>query len=155
MAADRRLARVHLDRLGHGTRFVGELLEGELQLPRVDAFGFLPEQPLAEDVQLMAERRVLALGRGELVVQRGNQRARGGEIGDVRHRARVRHERMIRDGGSPAYKRDHATRSYHRRRRVCATSTPESRSARSVLRISTGPGGSSVGHANVPCSSRL
>jgi len=123
-------------------------------LPRIDAFGFLPEQPLAEDVQLMAERRILTLGLGELVVQCGNQGAGGGEIGDVRHRARVRHARMIRDGGS-SYKRDHATRSYHRRRRVCATSTPDSTSARSVLCISTGPLGSSVGHANVPCSSRL
>jgi hypothetical protein len=38
-----------------GPRFVGELLQGELQLPRVDAFGFLAEHPLAEHVELMTE----------------------------------------------------------------------------------------------------
>jgi putative transposase len=32
-----------------GTGFIGELFEGKLQLPRVDAFRFLPEQPMAEE----------------------------------------------------------------------------------------------------------
>ena len=44
-----------------GARFVGELLERELQLPRIDALGLLAKQALAQHVELMAQRRVLAL----------------------------------------------------------------------------------------------
>lgn len=49
----------------------------------------------------------------------------------------------------------YATRSYQRRRRVCAMSTPASSKNRSPLRIATGVPASSAGHANVPCSSRF
>jgi hypothetical protein len=91
MGVHRRVARVHLDRLGHRARFVGELLERELELARVDAFGFLPKHPLTKHVELMPQRRVFPLDLRQLVVQRGNQRAGGGEISDVRYDGRVRH----------------------------------------------------------------
>jgi hypothetical protein len=42
MAADRGLPRVHLDRLGDRARLVGELLERELELPRITRSDFLP-----------------------------------------------------------------------------------------------------------------
>jgi hypothetical protein len=50
---------------------------------------------------------------------------------------RASYARPISGTTAPA----HATRSYRRRRRVCAMSTPARKSARSVLRISTGPRG--------------
>ena len=140
MLAHGRLARVHLDRLGDRAGLVGELLEGELQLPRIDAFGFLAEQPLTEHVELMAQRRVLALRLRELVLQRGDQGPRRGEIGDVGP-ARVRHARMIRERRS-AVQRPTITR----RARTSGGGAsapgrrPTSSSARSVLRISTGLG---------------
>ena len=61
MAADGRFPRIHLDRLGDRARLVGELLERELQLPRIHALGLLAKQPLTEHVELMPQRRVLAL----------------------------------------------------------------------------------------------
>src|SRR5712691_10558935 len=44
MPRHRRLARIHLDRLRDRPRLVGQLLQRQLQLPRVDALGFLPAQ---------------------------------------------------------------------------------------------------------------
>jgi len=155
MLTHRRVSRVHLDRLGDRPRLVGELLQGELQLARVDTLGFLAEQPLAQHVELMAEGGILTLGLRELVAQRGDERASGGEILDVSDHTVVSYASTIREGDRSYDASGQVTRSYHRRRRVCATSTPDSSSARSVLRISTGSGGASAGQANVPCSSRL
>jgi hypothetical protein len=92
------LARIHLDRVGHGGGLVGQLGKGEPQLIGADALGLLPEQPLAEDVELMPECRVLPLRARELVAQRGDERLRGGQIDDV---GGVRHARIIRERGSP------------------------------------------------------
>ena len=83
MALHRRLARVHLERLSDGTGLIGQLLERELQLPRIDAVRSAPEQALTEHVQLMPQRRVLALGLGELILQGGDQGARRREVAHV------------------------------------------------------------------------
>src|SRR6266851_122185 len=80
MAADGRLARVHLDRLADGAGFIRELLERELKLPWIDAFGGLAKQALTEHIELMAQRRVLALDGRELFLQGGDKRAGGHEI---------------------------------------------------------------------------
>jgi hypothetical protein len=53
---------IHLDRLGHGPRLVGELLERELQLPGIHALGLFAKQPLTEHIELMPQRGDLALG---------------------------------------------------------------------------------------------
>lgn len=55
MAADRGFPRIHLDRLGDRARLVRELLERELKLPRIHALGLLPEEPLTEHVELLAQ----------------------------------------------------------------------------------------------------
>jgi hypothetical protein len=59
------------------------LLESQLEPPRVDAFGFLPEEPLAEYVKLMAKRRVLALCASELGLPGGDHGLSRGEIGET------------------------------------------------------------------------
>src|SRR5438094_630420 len=156
LRASRPLARVHFNRLGRDLRLVGELRKRQSQLIGADPFGFLAEQPLAEEIELMLEDRLLALQLRDFTLQRRDQRAGGREIVDVAH-AFIGHADIIRDA-DPQYKiatDDQATRSYHRRRRVRAISTPESNSARSALRISTDPEPSSVGHAKVPRSRRL
>jgi hypothetical protein len=61
MTADGGLARIHLHRFADRSGLVGELLERELQLPRIHAFGFLAKQPLTQDVELMPQRGDLAL----------------------------------------------------------------------------------------------
>src|SRR5439155_13661874 len=102
------------------------------------------------------EDRLLALQLRDFTLQRRDQRAGGREIVDVAH-AFIGHADIIRDA-DPQYKiatGNQATRSYHRRRRVRAISTPESNSARSALRISTDPHPSSLRHAKVPRSRRL
>ncbi len=88
-----RLARVHLDRLGDRTGLVRELLQGKLQLPRIDALGFLAEHPLAEHVELVPQRGVFTLEGGDLVLQGGDQRASGGQLveGGVAARRVVHH----------------------------------------------------------------
>ena len=43
MAPHRRLPRIHLEGLGDGAWLVGERLERQLQLVRIDALGLLPE----------------------------------------------------------------------------------------------------------------
>ena len=78
------LARVHFDRLGDRAGLVGQLRKREAQLVGTDPFGFLPEESLTEDVQLMAQRRVFPLRPGQLVAQCGDEHLRGGEIRDVR-----------------------------------------------------------------------
>src|SRR6266852_6316694 len=95
MGADGRLARVHLDRLADRAGFIRELFERELELPRIDAFGGLAKQALTEHIELMAQRRVLALDSGELLLQGGDERAGGHEIVDreVGH-ARLIHSRL-------------------------------------------------------------
>jgi hypothetical protein len=80
------------DRFGDRAGLVGELLEGELQLPRIDALGLLAEEPLTEDVELMLQRGVLALDGRELRLQAGNERPGGREVADFRlRRTRRRH----------------------------------------------------------------
>src|SRR5215470_9844459 len=101
----------------------------------------------------MLEDRLLALQLRDFPLQRRDQRAGGRKIVDVAH-SFIGHADIIRDA-VPPYKvptGDQATRSYHRRRRVRAMSTPASNSARSPLRISTDPEPSSIGHAKVPRS---
>lgn len=93
MPAHRRLARVHLDRLGDGAGLIRELLEREVELARVDALGFLAVQPLTEDVEFAPQRRILTLHERELGSQRGDHRLRGREVGD----GRVSHARSICD----------------------------------------------------------
>ena len=161
MAADRGLARVHLHRFGYRAALVGELLERELQLPRIHTFGFLAKQPLTQNVELMPQRGDLALRFRQLLVKRGDEGARGGQILDgVVERAQLIHSLTIYDlrarvaYAAPA-DRHRATRSYQRRRRVVARSTPDSNSRRSRCRISTDAPVSSRGHANVPPSRRL
>ncbi len=68
-ASHRRLSRVHFDRFGDRSSFIAELFQGELELPRIDAFGLLPEQPLTQDVEFVTQRGDLALRRGQLVLQ--------------------------------------------------------------------------------------
>ena len=143
MAADRRLAGVHLDRLRDGPRFVRELVQREPELARVDALRSFPKQSLTEHVELLTQRRVLALDGGELLLQGRDDRSRGGEVFDRVGRARQRHS-TDRDArpASRVYRRpaDHAgaRRSYQRRRRVRARSTPDNSKPRSCVRISTG-----------------
>jgi hypothetical protein len=68
------------------------LFQGELELPRIDAFGLLPEQPLTQDVEFMAQRGNLALRPRQLVLQRGDEDKGGGEIVDaVLDRSRLIH----------------------------------------------------------------
>ena len=54
------LARVHLGRFVARLQLLGQLREGQTELVGADALGFLPEEFLAEDVELLAERGVLA-----------------------------------------------------------------------------------------------
>lgn len=86
------LARVHLDRLTDRAGFVRELLERELELPRIDALGRLAKQSLTQHVELLPQGRVLALDCGELFLQGGDEGARRGEIVDRRvGRSRLLH----------------------------------------------------------------
>src|SRR5947208_12025930 len=62
-------ARVHFDRVGRRTRLVRQLRKREPQLVRTHPFGFLAEEALTQQVELMAERRVLALHAREFVLQ--------------------------------------------------------------------------------------
>jgi hypothetical protein len=52
-----------------GPPLVGELLQCELQLPRIDASRFLTKQPLTQDVELMSQRGDLALRFRQLLLQ--------------------------------------------------------------------------------------
>lgn len=78
VAAHGRLARIHFHRLGDRATLVGELLERQLQLPRVDALGFLPKEALAENVELVRQRGDFALGFRELLLERGDEGTRLG-----------------------------------------------------------------------------
>src|SRR5437660_256458 len=93
-------ARVHFDRVGRRTRLVRQLRKREPQLVRTHPFGFLAEEALTQQVELMAERRVLALHAREFVLQGGDQCPCGGEIVDVA-RGLVRHADMIREDDPP------------------------------------------------------
>jgi hypothetical protein len=96
-APHRRFARVHLDRLGDRAGLIRELLERELKLPRVNAFGLLAEEPLTEHIELMAQRRDFALRPRELLLEDGDEGARGGEVLDVGiDRAWLTHQRILR-----------------------------------------------------------
>ena len=48
----------------------------------IDLFRLLAKEALTEHVQLMTQRRDLALGRGELLLQRRNEGARGRQVLD-------------------------------------------------------------------------
>jgi hypothetical protein len=96
----RPFARIHLDRLGRGARLVGQLRKREPQLVGTHPFGFLAEEPLAQEVQLMVERRVLALDAREFVLQGRDERPRRGEIVDL-SRMFVGHAGMIREDDPP------------------------------------------------------
>lgn len=65
----RRFARVHLHRLGDGPRLLGELLERQLQLPRVDALRLLPEEPLTQDIELAAQPVPTTIAKEEQVAR--------------------------------------------------------------------------------------
>src|SRR5207245_1593634 len=95
MTADRRLARIHFHRFGDQSGLVGELLQRELELPRIDTVGFFSKEALTEDVELMPQRGDLALRGGQLLLKRGNEGACGGEIinGGV-ERARLIHSAL-------------------------------------------------------------
>ena len=93
-------ARVHFDRVGRRTRLVRQLRKREPQLVRTHPFGFLAEEALTQQVELMAERHVLALHAREFVLQGGNQRSCRGEIVDVSC-GLVRHADMIREDDPP------------------------------------------------------
>ena len=71
MPAHRCVARVHFNGLGHRARFIGELLERQLQLPSILALGLFTKQALAQDVELMPQRGDFALRFRELVLNRG------------------------------------------------------------------------------------
>ena len=92
------LAGIHLDGLGHRTRLVGQLRKREAQLIGTDAFGFLPEKPPTQDVELMLQCRVGPLRPCQLLAQRGDEGLRRREIGDI---SRVGHAGMIREPPSP------------------------------------------------------
>jgi len=83
VAAYRRLARVHLDWFGDRPRLVGELLEREAELAGIDPVGLLAEQAPTEDIELVPELGVLALGLHQLGLERRDQGARLGEIEEV------------------------------------------------------------------------
>ena len=89
-------AGVHLDRVGRRLRLVGQLGKREAQLVGTHAFRFLAEEALTEEIQLMAERGVLALHLRQFGLQRGDERPRRGEIVKVA-RGLVRHARIIRE----------------------------------------------------------
>ena len=55
-----------------------------------NALGLLAKQTLAQDVELMPQGRILALGSDQLVRERGDHRVRGREIGDVGHAGMIR-----------------------------------------------------------------
>jgi hypothetical protein len=76
------LAGIHFDRLGDRTGLVGELRKRQSQLIGTHLFRLLAEEPLAQDVQLMAQRRILALRACQLLAQRRNEGLRGGKVGD-------------------------------------------------------------------------
>jgi hypothetical protein len=93
-------------------------------------------------------------------LQRADQRAGGRELVEGRipwgRVAHHRHSTIRARRCLPLTRpRRYATRSYQRRRRVCARSMPESNNRRSALFSSTRGSGASVGHANVPRSRRL
>ncbi len=155
-----RVARVHFDRLGDGARLVGELLERELQLPRIDALRLLAKQALAQHVELMPQRRVLALDLGELLLERGDEGARRREILDVA-RARVRRlahccilrprlDLVLTHHQVEVTRRAHtsADAACARGRRPRATTADRCCAGRRRVFIC-------AGHANVPRSSRL
>jgi len=92
VASHRRLPRIHFHGFSDRSPFIAELFQGELELPRIDAFGLLPEQPLTQDVEFMAQRGNLALRLRQLVLQRGNEGTGGGKIVDaVLDRSRLIH----------------------------------------------------------------
>ena len=161
MPTHRRLARIHFDGLGDGASLVGELLQRELELSWVNMLRFLPKEPLAQDIELVPQCGDFTLRLRQLLLQRGDEGARGGEIVDgLRERARLIHSLLLTTTARPLltcepHRWGHAAGSYQRRRRVCVRSMPESKSPRSPLRIVTGSPASSLGHANVPRSSRL
>jgi hypothetical protein len=88
------------DPKGPDTRLVRQLRKRESQLVRTHPFGFLAEEPLTEQIELMAERGVLALDSGEFVLERGDERPRRGEIVEVSRRL-VRHADLIRERDPP------------------------------------------------------
>ena len=73
--AHRRLARVQFDGFVQAPGPFGELLQHELELAGVELLGFLAEETPTEDVELMAQGRVIALGLRLLGLQRGDQGA--------------------------------------------------------------------------------
>ena len=83
-ARSRPLTGIHFDRfIGRNGRFVAELGKRQPQLVGADPFRFLTEEPLTEEIELMAERRVLALDPRELVLQRRDERPGGPQIIDA------------------------------------------------------------------------
>jgi hypothetical protein len=73
----RSFAGIHLDGLGYRPGLIGKLGKREPQLIGPHPFGFLPEQPLTEDVQSMAEGRVFPVStRRSTDIPHGNLTAR-------------------------------------------------------------------------------
>src|SRR4029453_1694857 len=95
------LAGVHLGRLVARRERLREFGKRQAELVRADTLGFLAEEFLAEQIELLAERGVLALRSRQLGLQRRDEGPRRVEIVDrVR---RDRHTRIIRESRS-AYK---------------------------------------------------
>lgn len=91
--------RVHVDRVGRRPRLVSQFAQREPQLVRTHAFRFLAEEALAQQVELVAERRVLTLHAHQFVLQ-GDECPCRGEIVDVSRRL-VIHADMIREDDPP------------------------------------------------------
>ena len=132
-------------------RLVGQLRKGQPQLIGTDPFGFLPEETLTEDVELMAQRRI------SRCVRVSSSCSVAISACAVARSATSGASDIAASYAAPiTYKPTHATRSYQRRRRVCAMSDARRAGAadrRCAFRPARAAG--SVGHAKVPCSSRL
>ena len=81
---------------------VGELLQREFQLSGIDALRFLAEQPLAQDIELVAQRGDFALRLGELILERGDERPRRRQVldGGVEGPRRIHYCTLRRSGVS-------------------------------------------------------
>jgi hypothetical protein len=145
VAAHRRLARVHFHGLADRASLVGELLQRERELSGIDALGLLAEQPLAQDVELVPQGGDLTLRGGQLLVQRRDEGARGGEIVDgLMERARLIHSWRLTTPARPVLTSGHHGPGSYAARLIPAAAArvrevdAREQEQRSPLRIVTG-----------------
>ena len=74
MRFSRPLARVHFGRLVAGLEFLGQLREGQAELIGTHTFGFLAEEVVTEEIELLAQGEVFSLGLRQRGFERDNAR---------------------------------------------------------------------------------